>query len=273
MKTNLMYDSSNLPMKGNSSREINTIKNVKIANSSHCISDADIIKTISEILTNDYTLQQKPYIKQIERTTNRNVIPLLSTKFKVELYEVAENMASIYLGHSFPSTILANVAIEYITDVRVDVTIYLTDASSATIYTDKFSGDMLLVSEDSHQNTYLENDLTAFDYTDIQSALRSMIEYQFFKHQQIEIKKDAKKRNITDPFVWIDNDFNYPLSAVAIDMECNMDLEFDDRIKLKIDYFREKWTHIKVTVTLYNTRCDWATLKISGDVGVWGFID
>lgn len=245
MKTNIMYDPSNLPMRGNSGRKINTIKNVKIVNSSHCISDADIIKTISEILTNDYALQQKSYIKQIERAVNRNVMPLLPSKFKGVLYEVADDMANIYLGYSSPSTILVNVAIEYITDVRVDVTIYLTDASSATICTDKFSGDMLLVSEDSHQNIYLENDLTAFDYTDIQSALRSIVEYQFFKHQQAEITKDAKRRNIIDPFVWVDNDFSYQLAAVAIDMEDNMDLEFDDRIKLKIDYFREKWTHIK----------------------------
>ncbi len=273
MRTNIMCDPSNLPMKGCSDRKINTIKNVKIANGSHCVSDADIVKTISEILTNDYALQQKPYINQIERATDRNVMLILSANFKAELYEVAENMANIYLEHNSSSTILANVAIEYITNVRVGVTIYLTDASSATIYTDKFSGDMLLISEDSQGNAYLENDLTAFDYTDIQSALRSMVEDMFFRHQRMEIKKDAKKRNIFDPFVWVDNDFDFHLSATAIDMEDNMNLIPNDRIKLKIDYFREEWTHIKVTVTIYNTTGDREALKVSGDVGVWGFID
>ncbi len=273
MKTNIMYDPSNLPVGGNMGLRTKTIKNVKIGNNPHCICDTDFINAISELLISDYAVEQKAQIKQIERGVNRTVTPLLSSKFKLELYNIAEDVAYTYSSRNSPPFIQVNVKIGYTTDTRISVTIYLTEASCITIFERKISGDMLLVSEDSHQNTYLENNLTTFDYTDIQSALRSIVEYQFFKHQQAEITKDANKRNITDPFVWIDNDFSYHLSAVAIDMEDNMDLELDDRIKLKIDYFRDKWTHIKVTVTLYNTRCDWETLKVSGDVGVWGFID
>ncbi len=263
---------SNTPAGGNAGNKSKTIKDVKIPYTKPDFSDTDVINAISKLLITDYAVEQKVQIEHIERGVNRTVTPYLSTKFKGELYDVAEDIANIYSLRNNPPFIQMNVKISYITETRINVTIYLTEASRITIFERKFSGDMLLVSEDSHKNTYLENNLIAFDYTDIQSALRSMVEDMFFRHQQMEIKKDAKKRNISDPFVWVDNDFDFHLSATTIDMEDNMNLTSDDRIKLKIDYFREEWTHIKVTVTIYNTTGDRETLKVSGDVGVWGFI-
>ncbi|MFR9543829.1 MAG: hypothetical protein SNH27_17520 [Rikenellaceae bacterium] len=93
MKTNLMYDPSNQPAGGNMGLRTKTIKNVKIGNNPHCVCAADFINAISELLISDYAVEQKAQIKQIERGVNRTVTPLLSSKFKLELYNVAEDVA------------------------------------------------------------------------------------------------------------------------------------------------------------------------------------
>lgn len=246
------------------------INNIKFTNELDTICWIEVHNSICELLLTEYGLDRRAYLKQIEKDVNRAITPYLSTIFMDNLVDVANKIENTYDDYQTSSEIHTNVEIEYITDVQVDVTIYLTDANGNIIYTRKLTCDIFLLSEDNQQVMYLENNLMAFDYIDIQSALQFMIEDLFLEHQQVKIKKEAKIRGLHGTLVCIDSDFDDHLYTTAIYIEDHANLTSNDRIKLELDYFKADWLHVRVRVTIYNPAGDRKTVKVSGDLRLFG---
>ncbi len=246
------------------------INNIKITNIPDIVYWIEVHNSICELLLTEYALERRACLEQIEKDVNRAITPYLSSIFMDGLVDVANKIENIYDDTQTPSEIHTNVEIEYITDMQVDVTIYLTDANGNIIYSQKLTCDIFLLSEDNQQVKYLENNLMAFDYTDIQSALQFMIEDLFLEHQQVKIKKEAKVRGLVGILVCIDSDFDDHLYTTAIYIEDHANLTSNDRIKLELDYFKADWLHVRVKVTVYNPAGDRKTVKVSGDLSLFG---
>ncbi len=260
---------SKTPAGSNAGNKSKTIRDIKIPYTKPDFSTADIINTISDLLIAEYAVEQKAHIKKARR--GRTITPCLSHNLKIGIYDVAKDIIKVCSWSDNRLHRQTNVRIEYTSNERVDVTIYLTGVNSTTIYNRQLSGDILLISKDSQQVTYLENDLSPLNYNNIQSALRSIIEEMFSKHQQAYVEIYAKKYRLTNPTSLMDIDFSYELFSPAIAIEDHMKPTSNDRIRVQIDYFRETWTHIRVHITLFDSKGDREAVKISGDMLIWDY--